>query len=202
MERSITDILKNAYEDLSGYWGTVILAWLILFLISGALSCFSLITTGPLLLGLSGLCLNVVRNREVRLEQLFDGFQNFGNSLATYLLMMLACGIGFLFFVIPGIILSLMFSMTFFIMVDEKDISPVDALKKSMSLMDGHKLDLFLLVLIFIVLGFLCIFTLGIGFFFLMPLYYVTMAKFYETIKGDAISEVRMDGEALDSDFV
>ncbi len=68
--------------------------------------------------------------------------------------------------------------------------------------MDGHKLNFFLLQLIFFGMGLFCLLTFGIGFLFLGPLYYVTMARFYESIKGEARSAVNMKGEALDSDFV
>jgi uncharacterized membrane protein len=64
-------------------------------------------------------------------------------------------------------------------------MKPQDALKKSKSMMDGHKLKLFYLCLRFFLLALLCILTLGIGFFWLIPYGHVTMAKFYDDIKGN-----------------
>lgn len=50
-------------------------------------------------------------------------------------------------------------------------------------MMDGYKLKLFRLVLRFLGLGLLCILTLGIGFFWLIPYTQVCMAKFYDDVK-------------------
>jgi cytoskeletal protein RodZ len=51
-------------------------------------------------------------------------------------------------------------------------------------MMYGYKMKMFGLSLMFFLLGILCIFTLGIGFLWLYPYMQVTMAKFYEDIKG------------------
>ena len=138
-----------------------------------------IIVSGPLSLGFSIIALKVVRSEEIKLEQLFDGFSSFGNSLGAYVLMALAILAGALLFVIPGIILAFAFSMTFYIMADHRNISPVDALKKSMEMMKGYKLDLFVLFLGLSLLGIACVFTLGIGFFFLFPFQFIVVAKFY-----------------------
>jgi len=50
--------------------------------------------------------------------------------------------------------------------------------------MDGHKEKLFYLCLRFFLLAILCLLTLGIGFLWLVPYVHVTMAKFYEDVKG------------------
>lgn len=205
MERSLTDLIKQSYEDLRGQWGIMILTLIVFSLLSSAgaiIPIIPLIIAGPLVLGMSIVSLNVIRSREIRIEQLFDGFQNFGNALGAYILMILIILAGFLLFVIPGIIISMMLSMTFYILADNEHLSPVEALKKSRALMDGHKLDFFLLQLMFMGMGLLCLLTCGIGFLFLGPLYYVTMARFYESIKGEAGSDMNVEGDSLDSDFV
>jgi uncharacterized membrane protein len=74
--------------------------------------------------------------------------------------------------------------MTFYILADDPGIKPQDALKKSKSMMDGYKLKLFYLCLRFFLLALLCILTLGIGFLWLIPYVHVTMAKFYDDIRG------------------
>jgi uncharacterized membrane protein len=71
-------------------------------------------------------------------------------------------------------------------MADDPEIGIIDALKDSWELMDGHKFDYFILWLRFIGWMLLCIFTLGVGFFFLNPYMQVTFAKFYNSIRyGD-----------------
>ena len=83
-------------------------------------------------------------------------------------------------------------------MRDDEHISGLNAIKKSWAMMDGYKMKLFILTLIFLGLGILCILTLGIGFLFLGPFAEVCLAKFYDDINGlsfeiDEIGEVSQD---------
>ena len=54
-----------------------------------------------------------------------------------------------------------------------------------MKMMEGRKMDLFLLYLSFVGWALLCIFTLFIGFLWLEPYIYATTAAFYEDVKAD-----------------
>lgn len=74
---------------------------------------------------------------------------------------------------------TLSFSLVFFIFHDNPKMSIYDILKQSYTLMDGHKLDLFILLISFtgwIILGIL---TLGLLYLWLIPYILVTMANFY-----------------------
>jgi uncharacterized membrane protein len=95
-----------------------------------------------------------------------------------------------LLLIIPGIIAALSYSMTFFIIADDESIEPMEALKKSKKMMEGYKLKLFYLSIRFFGLALLCILTLGIGFLWLIPYTYVTMAKFYDDIKDNPAVQV------------
>ena len=74
--------------------------------------------------------------------------------------------------------------MTFYIMSDDHTLSAQDAIKKSKEMMKGNKLRYFLLILSFIGWYFLALFTMGIGFLWLVPYAQVTIAKFYDELKG------------------
>jgi uncharacterized membrane protein len=52
-------------------------------------------------------------------------------------------------------------------------------------MMRGHKMDLFFLYLSFAGWWFLCLFTMGIGYFFLRPYVRTTVAAFYEDLKAN-----------------
>ena len=54
-----------------------------------------------------------------------------------------------------------------------------------MKMMDGHKMDLFLLILSFIGWFLLSILTLGIGLLWLIPYMYTSIAHFYEQLKAE-----------------
>jgi uncharacterized membrane protein len=183
-------LMQQAWADLSGRWGMTALATLIyLVIIIGIQNVpllgpiASLIISGPMALGFTIFMLAISRKEETRIGQIFDGFKNFGTALAAYLLIGLLVCLWLLLLIIPGIIAALAYSQTFFIIADNKDINPIDAIKRSTSMMYGHKWKLFCLGLRFIGWILLCILTLGILFLWITPYMYVSYAKFYDDIK-------------------
>ena len=92
-------------------------------------------------------------------------------------------GLGLLLLVVPGIIVACGFSMTFFIMTDDANISGVDALKMSWQMMEGHKMQLFMLWLNFIGWFLLSIITCGIGFLWLTPYMTAATLNFYRSLR-------------------
>lgn len=190
METSNQDLMKSAKESLTGKWGLAIGTFLIFMLITGGLQSMDyfgqaayIILAGSLSLGASIFALNISRGNEARLEQLFDGFKDFSRSFLSNILILVYVIVGLILLIVPGIIMGLAYSMTFFILADDKNIQPKEALEKSKRMTNGYKMKLFLLALAFMGLSILCVFTLGIGFLFLMPFMYVTLAKFYDDIK-------------------
>ncbi len=198
---SQSQLMDEAKSALSGKWGLGAGAFFIMMLISlvgSIIPLLSIILGGPLALGMAIFSQKIARNEDVQISNLFDGFSNFGNALGTYLLMMLAIVIGFIFFIIPGFILALGLSQAMYLLVDDSKLGPVDALKESWEMMKGHKTDYFVLGLRFIPWMFVCIFTLGIGFFFLAPYIQVTYAKFHNVIRFGSDSRGWIEDDIID----
>ena len=110
------------------------------------------------------------------------------NALGT-ILMMVFTYLWMLLFIIPGIIKGLAYSMTPYILKDNPELSANQAINLSVKMMKGHKFDFFYLCLSFIGWGLLSILTLGIGFLWLMPYMYTSMAAFYQDVKNDYITK-------------
>jgi uncharacterized membrane protein len=190
-------LMRAARESLKGKWGLAIGTFLIYTLLTTypgsvdsrgsniTFSILNLIIGGPFALGAAIFSLSLSRGKEARLEEIFQGFNRFSTAFVAYLLILVYVLLWALLLIIPGIIAALGYSMTFYILADDPIINPQDALNKSKSMMDGHKLKLFYLCLRFFLLSLLCILTLGIGFLWLIPYVHVTMAKFYDDIKGN-----------------
>lgn len=188
VKTSNTDLIAEARLILSDNWGGAIVATLIYMIVSlviGFIPMASLILGGPLMLGWAMWSLAVNRKQDFDYNKIFEGFNNFGNSLVTYLLMIVFIILWTLLLIIPGIIKALAYSQTFYVLADEPDIKPMEALRQSEAMMKGNKTKYFLLLLVFGLLSILCVLTLGIGFLFLVPLMQVTFAKFYQELKGD-----------------
>jgi uncharacterized membrane protein len=184
-----------AKESLNGKWGLAIGTLVVYILISVALQLIpfvgpiaSLIISGPFALGLAYFSLSISRNQNPKLENIFQGFNNFGTALGAYLLMILFIVLWALLLIVPGIIAAISYSMTFYIIADDNSIGAMEAIDKSKKMMDGYKLKYFYLGLRFIGWALLCILTLGIGFLWLMPYMQVSMAKFYDDVKANSLS--------------
>ena len=117
-------------------------------------------------------------------ETLFSCFQQFWRFLLAQLLMNLFITLWSLLFVIPGIIAAFAYSQTIYIMLDNPQISPLEAIGTSKQLMRGHKFEYFTLQLSFLGWAYLSIFTFGLLGIWLNPYMQVTMANYYNALTG------------------
>ena len=197
------DYKNRALANLEGKWGTAAIASLIYFVVSQGVSYAFTMPMGnnmtmsygtqglwallclPLSWGFAIYFLNLIRNEDIRYERLFDGYKDFVRLFLAGFLVTLAVFIGILLFIVPGIIIAMMFSQTEYILKDDKEISAADAIMKSMRMMEGHKAELFWLIFSFIGWFILACLTLGIGFLFLAPYFNTTMAHYYEDLKAE-----------------
>jgi uncharacterized membrane protein len=149
---------------------------------------FTILLGGALAYGGAVFSVNFIRGNNPDLESVFFGFKNtnrFFVLLASNILIGVICLKLSILFIVPGIIAALALSMTFFILVDNPELSSLDAMKQSRALMEGHKWQLFKLYLRFIALGLLCLLTLGIGFIWLIPYANICTAQFYDSLLED-----------------
>ena len=144
-----------------------------------------MLLSGAMTIGLSTFHLNFAKKGEAELPQIFDGFKQIVQAIIASFLMMIIVGVGYLLFIVPGVILSLGLSQTYFIMADNPGFKATDAMQQSWEMMKGHKGQLFVLGLSFIPWAILCVFTLFIGFFWLQPYMYVSFSHFYLQLKGE-----------------
>ena len=139
----------------------------------------------PLSWGLAIVFLDSFRGSEIRVEGILDGFKDYGRILGTTFLVYVYTALWSLLLIVPGIIKGYSYSMTSFILKDDPTIKYNEAIEKSMAMMDGNKMKLFLLHLSFIGWILLSCITLGIGFLFLTPYMSSAQAAFYEDLKKE-----------------
>ena len=97
-----------------------------------------------------------------------------------------------LLFFIPGVVKHYSYAMSFYIAKDNQDLTAEQSIQASMKIMDGHKMDLFLLDLSFIGWILLSCLTMGVGFLFVTPYMENAHAAFYESlVDGGTISVVQ-----------
>lgn len=114
-----------------------------------------------------------------------EGFKPYWRSVWAYLFRGILITLWSLLLVIPGIIKSLSYAMTMYIVKDHPELTVNEAIDLSKDMMYGHKYDLFYLYISFIGWYLLSILTLGIGTFWLMPYIQTAQASFYEDVKAE-----------------
>ena len=73
--------------------------------------------------------------------------------------------------------------MAYYVLAENPQMSANEALNESKAIMDGHKMDLFVLYLSFIPWMLLGSITLGIAYIYVMPYMQLTITNFYHKIK-------------------
>lgn len=150
--------------------------------IAGMLSIVQFVIGGTVELGYTQYLLKQYRKGDFSMGDLFSQFHRFTQGFLQKFLRGLFTFLWALLFVIPGIVKSLSYAMTPFIMADNPELTAQEAINRSKELMDGHKADLFVLGLTFIGWSLLATLTLGIGLLWLNPYINATYAAFYQSI--------------------
>ncbi len=192
---------KEALNALEGNWGNSVVAVIIYIAFSGIVGVsFSLPLSSysygvQLLSNISNLLilpvefaliigfLKIIRHQEFSINKLFSYFN--ARVWVTMIQVTIYGLLWSLLLIIPGIIKYYSYSMTYYILLDEPELKYDAAIEKSMEMMKGKKLKLFLLDLSFIGWALLCILTLGFGLVLLLPYVYTARAAFYEDLKAE-----------------
>ena len=90
-----------------------------------------------------------------------------------------------LLLVVPGIIKAISYSQTIYILKDNPELKFNGAIERSMAMMEGHKMEAFLLGISFIGWLLLGVLTLGIGMLWVTPYMNTAYAHFYNYVKED-----------------
>ena len=202
---SITNYKNRALSALENKWGNFVLITFVFGLISGITQVLLGNEVGPAILNLIGLVLFIlalpltwgyqtlflgaVRGGEATAKDLFEGYNKelFSRVLTTTLLYYVYVFLWSMLLFIPGYIKSYSYAMTPYILKDNPEMKNNAAIEESMRMMDGHKLELFLLDLRFIGWAILSILTCCIGFLWLVPYMNMARVNFYEDLKKASV---------------
>jgi uncharacterized membrane protein len=182
--------LKEAAKlSVKTYLFESILAVILVGLILGASTYAagaSLIIGGPLYIGLIIFFTKLRQQERPEITTIFQGFkEHFTSSLVGYLLSTIFVMLWSLLLIIPGIIKSLSYAMTLYIIRDNPTMKGNDAITQSRKMMDGHKMRLFSLYLSYIGWFLLGIITFGIAMIYIAPFIQAAVLEFYEDLKSN-----------------
>lgn len=171
----------------------------------GALFSLAALVLSPLNVTLDGYYVYFVRTAPpVRLgADLGQVFKNTFNKHYSGRLLLVILGSLFTFLwslllIIPGIVYSYGIYFANELMVDNPNLSPMEALKLSRRMVDGHRGELFRLDLSFILWWLLMACTAGIAGIYVLPYYKTTRALYYQNFRMRALAT----GQLTEDDFL
>lgn len=186
-------IRAKAREQLGGgiFSGNWIMAIVVALVASIAISAGSIVVVGSIILlgpiayGMSAMFLKQARDGEkMEIGDLFKGFTE--DFLQTFLLGFLGNLMLGLWNLIPivGIVKTYAYSMMYFVKADHPEYSWNECITESRQIMNGHKMDLFLLHLSFIGWAILGELACGVGLLWVSAYIEAATAQFYLEITG------------------
>ena len=184
----------QAKEQIKGKLGVLIAVTLVIGAITAAASflanlipgvglAVSIIVTPAFALSTIRIYLMVVRGGTPEVKNCFDGFDDFFSAFKVTFLVGIYTFLWSLLFIIPGIVKGYSYSMAMYVLADNKGKSARECIAESKAMMEGHKMELFVLDLSFIGWYLLCSLTCGLAALYVVPLLNATHANVYETIK-------------------
>lgn len=174
-------------QSLSRKMWPIVLGTLVLTLISGATGLLlTIFVVLPIAFSYSVAMLQVVRNEEDIdfFDRMFACFSDgkYSRFLEISFMKALYTFLWTLLFIIPGIVKSYAYAMTYYIAADNPELSSEECIHQSRMMMKGHKGKLFLLDLSYIGWLILSCFTFGILLLWVQPKMEAAHAHFYQDL--------------------
>ena len=184
------ELKAKAKAQLQGKIGKIFLCMLIVFAISAVcgvipgIGTIAAIIVGPALsIGLYLVFLDMTYGKDPEVSTLFNGFQYTGKALWLTILVGVFTFLWALLFYIPGIVKAISYSMSYYVLAENPNMTAREALNVSKRITNGHKMDIFVLGLSFIPWILLVTVTCGIAAIYVVPYMQLTITNFYHEIK-------------------
>lgn len=128
----------------------------------------------------SRMALSVTAREDMSWDKLWAP-EHFWNMLGTTILQGIVILVGLVLLIIPGIYAALVLSMSQLVVVDKK-LAPVAALKESYRLTKGHVWQLLFFMLAILVLNIVGVLALFVGLFVTIPITIIAVACVYRKL--------------------
>lgn len=192
MDRAI--IKAAAKQQIKGNIGIMFLISLLVGLISGALVAIPVVgaiadalIVGAFSLAIIDMYMGMAEGKKPKVADLFSRMKDVLPAFCTSFLTGLFVALWSLLLMIPGIVKACSYSQAMYILAEDPSIGPMEAIRRSKAIMEGHKMEYFKLLLSFFGWAILGTFTLGILYIWLTPYMSATFANYYRYLKGEKI---------------
>lgn len=179
-----------AKSQIKGKIGILFVISLIIAALSAAASVIpfvgTIIVAPAFTLSMIRVYLSLIEGGQPKAGDAFEGFDDFWSAFKVSFLVGLFTFLWSLLFVIPGIVKSFSYSMSSYILAENKGKGALECISESKQMTNGYKMDLFILGLSFIGWILLSMITLGIALIWVIPYMNATYANAYKLLKGNA----------------
>ena len=175
-----------AKQQIKGNIGILFVITLIITLIScaaGYIPLAAVIVTPAFSLSLTTIYINLTKGIRARVEDTFCGFNDFWPAIKVSLLVGLFTFLWSLLFVIPGIVKAYSYSMSMYVLAENKNKPALECIEESKAMTNGFKAELFVLDLSFFGWHLLGSITFGIAYIWVIPYISATYANGYNFLK-------------------
>ncbi|MDY0214343.1 MAG: DUF975 family protein [Bacilli bacterium] len=189
----IREIKKEAKALIKGQ---VLMIFVVLLLMGAVSGMTSGLLSPVLAFGFYLIVNDLIMKKELDFNRFVEPFRNLNQALKLVVVSLLYgifVMLGLILLIIPGIIISLMYSQAIFIMMDDPDIDIFDAFRKSKEMMQGYKTHLFVFGLSFIGHYLLILITFGLWSIYALPFFEVSRVNYYLHLKK--VSKVPLSEE-------
>lgn len=176
-------LLALSPDQLAALVGAVVGGFLVICLVSFLLKVFLF---NPLQVGGYRFFRKNAKETGVPAGVVKEGFGGYGHTFVTLFLRDFFLALWSLLFVIPGIVKSYSYMLVPYLIKDQPELSATEAIRRSRELMNGHKMEAFLLDLSFIGWYLLGVITFDlVNIFWTEPYRQCSRARFYLKLIGE-----------------
>lgn len=220
------EIVAKAKANLEGQWGTAVVGGMLFIFLSsmanasafvyqtalnlggqpesnpvaiGVITILGLLLLSIVSVGYCDMNRRIADGEQLKLETMFGGFSYAGKCIWLNLVMAFFIFLWSLLLIIPGIIASYRYMMAPYILAENPEISVMEAINRSKKMMDGHKGELFVLLLSLIGWAVFAILTCGIGLLFFIPYREAIVGQYYVSLRDsqNTAAETEVTAEAV-----
>ncbi|MFH1836413.1 MAG: hypothetical protein ABH851_09520 [Methanobacteriota archaeon] len=127
-EKMLQDTLKSGFDFYKKQFVALIIGTFV-----AAICMIFIITIPPLIYGLFFMAIKAVRGQTVKITDVFSGFNYMVRSYVLFIVAAILTVIGFVFLVIPGIALLILFQYAIVVSITE-DLGGIGSLQRSVEL--------------------------------------------------------------------
>lgn len=176
------DFIGQAWELVKAHWLPLAAMCVIAFLI-GCVPCAMFVIGGAIYVGVSRAVLGLIAGKPPTVGMMFEGFDRLGQAFLANLVVGLLVAVGTLFFIVPGVILGIMWMFVNLVLA-ETNLDFWPAMEHSANLTAGYRWQLFCLLLACLVVYVLGMLACGVGLVVAVPVIVTAIALAYRFLQA------------------